>query len=372
MPGDAVVSNEKHAARIREIKGRIVHVPMRRPLSTSAGMIHEAPLLLVDVHTEEGPVGHSYAFCYGPGPVRATIAVLQDLAPSLAGHALVPHMLRKTLAARFRLVGHRGVVSLVASALDMAVWDALSKEAGLPLACMLGAAPIAVKAYNSNGLGLVSPLEAAEEALELVQGGFQGVKMRLGRREARADFEAVVAVRKALPDSVALMGDFNQALTPAEALVRCSMLDDQGLLWIEEPLPHDDHANYRRLRSRIKTPIQMGENFISPHSMMTALAGGCTDYVMPDVERIGGVSGWIDAASLAASHNIEMSSHLFPEISAHLLAATPTCHWLEYVDWADPILNEPLQITDGMATANGSPGTGISWNEDAVGRYLAN
>jgi L-alanine-DL-glutamate epimerase-like enolase superfamily enzyme len=133
------------------------------------------------------------------------------------------------------------------------------------------------------------------------------------------------------------------------------MLDDQGLLWIEEPLPHDDHANYRRLRSRTKTPIQMGENFISPHSMMTALAGGCTDYVMPDVERIGGVSGWIDAASLAASHNVEMSSHLFPEISAHLLAATATCHWLEYVDWADPILNEPLQITDGMATANGSP-----------------
>ena len=94
------------------------------------------------------------------------------------------------------------------------------------------------------------------------------------------------------------------------------------------------------------------------------------DYVMPDVQRIGGVTGWMRAAALAHAFGMEMSSHLFPEFSAHLLAATPTAHWLEYVDWANPVLKEPLRIEKGCALIPDRPGAGIEWNEDAVGRYL--
>jgi len=91
---------------------------------------------------------------------------------------------------------------------------------------------------------------------------------------------------------------------------------------------------------------------------------------MPDLERIGGVTGWQRAALLAARSNKPMSSHLFPETSAHLLAWTPTCHYLEYVDWADAILEQPLKIVDGEAVVPDRPGSGVSWNEDAVKRYL--
>src|SRR5258708_2536203 len=90
---------------------------------------------------------------------------------------------------------------------------------------------------------------------------------------------------------------------------------------------------------------------------------------MPDLERIGGVTGWLRAAALAAAHRIEMSSHLYPEASAHLLAATPTCHFLEYVDWADKIVEEPLQIVDGFAAVPQRPGTGVTWNRKAVEKY---
>jgi mandelate racemase len=90
---------------------------------------------------------------------------------------------------------------------------------------------------------------------------------------------------------------------------------------------------------------------------------------MPDLDRIGGVSGWMAAAALADAHRIELSSHLFPEVSAHLLAASPTAHWLEYVDWADAILEEPLKLRDGALTASTTPGSGISWNDEAVRRY---
>jgi mandelate racemase len=90
--------------------------------------------------------------------------------------------------------------------------------------------------------------------------------------------------------------------------------------------------------------------------------------VMPDVCRIGGVTGWLQAAGIAAAHGIEMSSHLHPEISAHLLAASPTAHWIEYVDWADAILQEPLQLKDGAITAPNRPGTGIAWSEEKLRR----
>jgi mandelate racemase len=103
--------------------------------------------------------------------------------------------------------------------------------------------------------------------------------------------------------------------------------------------------------------------------MVEALGARACDYVMPDVARIGGVTGWIRAAGIAAAHGVEMSSHLHPEISAQLLSATPTCHYLEYVDWASAILEEPLQITDGFAQTPERPGIGLTWRSDAVATF---
>jgi mandelate racemase len=216
----------------------------------------------------------------------------------------------------------------------------------------------------------MAPEHAAAEAVELLAGGFRAVKMRLGHVTLEEDLRAVRAVRKALPDGVHLMADFNQALSPLEALRRCLALDDEGLAWIEEPVRHDDFSTYARLRARLRTPLQIGENFQGTAAMAHALSQGCSDLAMPDVERIGGVTGWLEAAALASVHGVALSSHLMPEISAHLLCASPTRHWLEYVDWADPILTRPLRPAEGMALPADEPGSGIAWNEDAVDHFL--
>jgi mandelate racemase len=102
--------------------------------------------------------------------------------------------------------------------------------------------------------------------------------------------------------------------------------------------------------------------------MAEALAANACDYVMPDVGRIGGVTGWLQAAAIAAARGVEMSSHLMPELSVHLLAATPTAHWLEYVDWGDAILEEPLQVIDGAVTPGARPGVGLKWDEAKLKR----
>ncbi len=176
------------------------------------------------------------------------------------------------------------------------------------------------------------------------------------------------AVRRRIGDAIGLMVDYNQA-SVAEALRRGRMLDEENILWLEEPIRHDNYSGSAQLTSELKTPIQIGENFSEAAAMATALAVKASDYVMPDLERIGGVSGWQCAAALAFVNGIEMSSHLFPEVSAHLLAVTPTCHFLEYVDWADKIVQEPLQIVEGAAIVRDRPGNGLLWDADAVQHY---
>lgn len=355
--------------RIRSLSAVPVRTPMTFALGTSADTIREAPLLLIDLETDQGITGRSYLFCYFDAAGPATARLLQAAVELVRGEPIVPQAIAATLQRRFRLIGVQGIVRMALSGLDVALWDALCKSAGLPLYAMLGAAPRPLRAYNSNGLGLVVPGGHVEEAAALLEGGFKAVKLRLGRPDPDADLAVVRAVRKSLSDEIALMVDFNQALTRAEALALGRRLDDEGVYWIEEPIRHDDYGGAAELAEALRTPLQLGENFSHPQSMETALRQRACDYVMPDLERIGGVTGWLQAAALASARGIEMSSHLFPEVSAQLLAATPTAHWLEYVDWANPILRRPLRIDDGNAVLSDEPGVGLEWDEEKVARY---
>ena len=354
---------------LRRIRAVGVEVPMKLPLGTSAGTIRSAPLLLIDVETEEGVTGRSYLFCYLPAAAPAIASLLGEIERTLKGERIAPAELWEKLARRFKLIGVQGIVRMAMSGFDVACWDALAIAAGKPLVALLGGVPKSIPAYNSNGLGLMAPEAAADEAEKLLEGGFRAVKLRLGYPTLEADLAAVRAVRKRLPDDVKLMVDFNQALSVAEALRRCRAIDAEGITWIEEPIRHDDFRGCAELARELATPVQIGENFSLPEQMEEALAAKACDLVMPDLERIGGVTGWQRAASIAAEKNIPMSSHLFPEASAHLLAVTPSCHYLEYVDWANAILAEPLAIVGGAAIIPDRPGSGVIWDEKAVKRY---
>jgi mandelate racemase len=355
--------------KLRSLVATAVTLPMKRPLSTSAQRIDKASLLLVDVRTEEGVTGHAYAFCYLSSIARALVPIVDEISAALAGAPLVPLDLAQRVNRHFKLPGVVGPLAMVASSIDTAVWDALAVAAGVPLATLLGASPRTLPAYNSNGLGLMSPEEAADEAEVLLDGGFRGVKLRLGRQSFADDLVVVRAVRKRLPSTVHLMVDFNQALTFNDAMQACLALDQEGVYWIEEPIRHDDYDHTAKIAQAARTPIQIGENFIGLHPMAAALTASASDLMMPDLDRIGGVTGWLRATGLAAAYNCPVSSHLFPEVSAHLLAATSGAHWLEYVDWAAPLLQEPLQIVDGMAAIPQTPGNGLRWDPAAVAKF---
>ena len=356
--------------KVTNIRCRAVAAPMKRPLATSVATLTASALLLIDLETDAGIVGRSYLFGMGRQNLPPMAVLVQAMTEMVKGDEVAPLEIERKLRARYALLGVHNVVLIAMAGIDMAAWDAFAQSLGQPLVRVLGASPRPIRAYNSKGLGIMDIKALVKEAGELVDEGLRAVKLRMGRPEAGADIEALRAVKKAIGPDVTLMVDFNQALTVAEATRRSHMIDEEGgVYWIEEPIRADDFAGAARLAREIRTPIQLGENFMGPEQMAQALAAGACDYAMPDAQRIGGVTGWMRAAALAQGAGMEMSSHLFPEVSCHLLAATPTCHWLEYVDWADAVLKQPTELRDGHVVIPTRAGVGIEWNEAAVEKY---
>ena len=357
---------------MRGLTARPIILKLKRPIVARIATITEWPVILIDLQTEEGVVGRSYLEPYLSKSMRYLIPALNDLGEALKGQQIAPIDLYEAGRKGLQFVGYQGMSMIAVAGIDMAAWDALSKAAGLPLCKFLGGSLNAVPAYNSNGLWLQAPEAVAKEAIKLIEeGGFRALKLRLGRADHKDDLATIEAVRTAIGHDVELMVDYNQGLSLGEALRRCHSIDELGLGWIEEPLVYDNLEGYARLAAELKTPIQIGENFYGPRDLYTALRMKACDLVMPDFMRIGGVTGWLRAVSIASAAGIPVSTHLYPEIAAHMMRVTEAAHWLEWQDWANPLIREPYDVRDGHLLIPDRPGIGIEWDENAVRRYMS-
>ena len=354
---------------IQSISVRAVRVPMTEPHRTASGVITESPLVLTDVVTDTGSRGRSMIFTYTAAALKPTAELIRNLEPLVKGEALAPAEVEQKLARRFRLLGTQGLVGMALAAIDMALWDALARVHGLSLARLLGGTEKPVRPYGAVGYDGVEGSARAAEGW--AKRGFGGVKAKIGYPTVQEDLAVVRAMRSAVGADVAIMVDYNQCLTPAEAVERLRVLDGEGLTWVEEPTLAHDYSGHAFVAREARTPIQCGENWWGILDMQHAIEAQASDYVMPDVMKIGGVTGWLRAASLAQAKGLRVSNHLWPELSARLLCCTPTAHWLEYADWWNPILVEPLAVDKGVAIPGHTAGSGVDWNEDAVDRFAA-
>ncbi len=355
------------ALTFKSITARPVVLKLERPIIARIATITDWPLILIDLYTNEGVVGRSYLEPYTVKAMKYLIPALHDLGDLLKGRAVAPVEIYELARKSLHFVGYQGVSMIAVSGLDMAAWDARAKAAGVPLCVLLGGSVGPVKAYNSNGLWLKEPQVVAAEAVELRdEGGFAGLKLRLGRDRLRDDLATIEAVRDAIGEDIELMVDFNQGLSLGDALERCHAIDGLRLAWIEEPIVYDNFDGFAQLAAELKTAIQIGENFYGPRDMHTAVHKKACDYVMPDFMRIGGVTGWLRAAAIAGAAGLPMSTHLYPEVAAHVMRVTETAHWLEWQNWADPILQKPYDIKDGLLHIPDVPGAGVEWNEEVI------
>jgi mandelate racemase len=331
-------------------------------------VLRTAVLVLVDLRDEDGAEGHAYLRTYTPVALRALATLLEDVAALVGGLPAEPSGVRARLQREFKLLGGSGLAGAAVAGIDMALWDLAARRAGVPLAALLGADRRRVPAYAS--LHAMSPEPAAAEAEAALAAGFRAIKVKVGRDDLAADLEVVRALRAVAGERVPLMVDYNQSLSVDEAIARAAALEGEGVAWIEEPTRADDFAGHARIAAAARVPIQLGENWQGPGDLRTSLALRACDLGMPDAMKIGGVSGWREAAAIADETGLPLSSHTFPEFSVHLLAATPTAHWLEHLDHVGPILQDPPRVEDGEAVVSERPGAGVEWDEAALRRVL--
>jgi mandelate racemase len=351
---------------IQSLRVRPVLAPMPRPLRTASGAIPAAPLVLIDVQTDQDVIGRAYIFCYTPLVLKPLCAFLRDLGSLIVGKPVAPADRFLDLSRAFRLLGRQGLVGMALSGLDMALWDALGRAADRPVAELIGGTAKPVPAYDS--FGLVDPVADRAMLEASVDAGFRAIKIKIGERSGAEDAAMVRAVRDIVGGDVELMVDLNQSQSATEAIRRIERLAAYDLTWVEEPVAAEDLEGHARVRAVSPVPVQTGENWWFPADMARAVAARACDMAMPDLMKIGGITGWLRAMALAEAASLPLSSHLFIEASAHVLAVSPTCHYLEYLDMAGAILAKPVRPVGGMVTAHG-PGLGIAWNEDALARF---
>src|SRR5262245_30689611 len=305
--------------KISELRVRAVRVPMDPPHRTASGVVSESPLVLIDAVTDQGVAGHGITFTYTAAALKPVAEFVRNVEPLVKGEPLAPAEMEGKLSRRFRLLGTQGLVGMALAGIDMALWDALARSQGLPLVRLLGGVPKPIQAYGAVGYDGVAESAATAEAW--AKRGFRGVKAKIGYPTVAEDLEVVRAIRGAVGDKVAIMVDYNQSLTPPEAIERIRQLEKEGLDWVEEPVLANDFQGHAAVARAIRTPIQCGENWWGPMELRHAVEARASDYVMLDVMKIGGVTGWMRAASIAAAHGLPVSSHLWTELSTQLLAA---------------------------------------------------
>ena len=292
--------------RIRSLQARGVRIPMTHPHRTASGIVAESPLVLINVVTDQGIAGQGIVFTYTGAALKPTVDLIQNIGPLIEREPLAPAAIEQKLAMRFRLLGTQGLVGMALSGIDMALWDALARVNGISLLELLGSHSKPLPAYGA--VGHDGALESAKIAEGWAKRGFTGVKAKIGYSTVSEDVAVVRSIRSAVGPEVAVMVDYNQSLAPTDAIERLKHLDQYGLTWIEEPTLAHDYRGHALIAREIRTPIQCGENWWGVRDMEHAIEAHASDYMMPDVMKIGGVTGWMRAAALGEVHGIRLSS----------------------------------------------------------------
>ena len=354
--------------KVTRVETRCVTVKLDKPIGSALGQLHSFGCILVFVHCDSGIVGENLIFTLNARRTRVLQSMVEEMADLVigrdAGH-IAGFWARAWRDINF--LGHKGVPVVGISALDGALWDALGKMSNLPLYRILGGAQDRVPVYHSGGLWLSSSdKELVAEAERFAAAGFRAMKMRLGSPEPATDVARVRAVRTAIGPKIKLMADANQGLTESQAIRLGRALEEFDLTWFEEPLPAWDLDGLARVAAALDTPIASGETEYTRYGFRRMLELRSADILMPDLQRVGGVSEFIRVGHMAESYDIPVSSHLFPETSLQVLGALANTIYLEYMPWFSKLYNETIKFAEGQAIVPERPGWGFTFNQDYV------
>jgi L-alanine-DL-glutamate epimerase-like enolase superfamily enzyme len=357
--------------KVTNLRTAAIHLPLTPPIMSGLGPLKSLGCLLLFVETDEGITGENLIFTLNNKRLSVFDEMVKSLAPLLIGQD-------PAFTTRFwhdawidiNFAGHKGVSVVGISAIDGALWDLRGKAVGLPIYRLIGAHRSAVPTYASGGLWLSSSIDRLqEEAQGFVDVGFRAVKMRLGKPTIAEDVDRVRAVRAAIGPEIKLMADANQQLTVDGAIRLGRKLEEFDLTWFEEPLPAYDLEGVARVAAALDTPIASGETEYTRYGFRQMLELKSADVLMPDLQRVGGVTEFLRVAHMADAFDVPVSSHLFSEMSLQVLAGLANASYLEHMPWFAPLYRETLEIRGGEAIVPERPGWGFSLDPAAIQRY---
>ena len=356
--------------KIADVKTTWLSIPLKTPLADSTHVLDKIEWILVDVVTDEGLSGqaHMLTFDYGPELLKGIVDTeLKELV--IGQNPLLIEKVREVCLKQTEYIGHSGVAAWGVAAIDIALWDLLGKHLNSPVAYLLGAYRDSIPIYGSGGWVSYSLDKLLEETTSYVHRGFKGVKMKVGTENISRDAERVKAVRNAIGDDPILMVDANQGWSVHQALKFCRLVQDCNIYWFEEPLAKDDWDGCAKLSTMIDIPIATGEREYSISNFREMLKRGAVAVIQPDALRIGGITQWMKLARLSEAFGVKVASHFYKEIDVHCLAASSNGLFLEYFDWLDGLLVNPLEISAGIAKVPNRPGLGVEFKPEAVREF---
>ena len=353
--------------RIAAIETALVSLPLDRPVITPIHRIPAVDCVLVTLRTDSGLQGIAYLWCFGALRARALAALVEDMFAVVHGRdALAGETAWRAMWNEANFLGRTGAVMFALSAIDTALWDIRGKAADLPLWRLLGGERRKVPVY-AGGLFLSDPIDAiVAEAKRYVAAGFGAMKMRTGAKTASEDIARVEAVRDAIGPGVTLMVDVVQGWTVEEAIKRGREISRFNLFWIEDPVLFDDLEGLAAVAAALDVPVTAGENDYGRRGFRRLVEHRAADILMPDLQRVGGISEWLKTAALADAHGLRVTPHVFPETSIHLMGAAPNAIFLEHVPWWDRLFVRPLVIESGFAEPTDAPGLGLAFDWDRL------
>ena len=367
----------KGALRITGLETDRLSSPPGRPF---ADAIHnfgnEAGGVVLRVLTDGSITGWAYSsfgmIAGGPGVVETILQ--KEVKPLLLGKdPAFPKRLRSELWKALEYEGVQGLAQFAIAAVDVALWDILGKAAGLPVYKMLGAYTDRVPAYNMCGWYYEhdEDLSQFRRALsEAFEEGFPAAKIKVGRGSLEDDARRISAALAVAGKDRRIMVDANQAFNLNEAIRRGRLYQQMGCYWYEEPLPPYDHAAYAELARELDIPIAAGENEYTKYAYADLIGRRGVDIVQPDNRRSGGVSEWMEIASIAAGFGLDVASHGGGAINVHMLLAMPNAIYLESGSLkGDSSTLEKLRMSDGKILAPEMPGIGSELRPDFVTKH---
>jgi L-alanine-DL-glutamate epimerase-like enolase superfamily enzyme len=357
--------------KITRLQTQLVNIPLDKPIKTAIHDMRSVGCVLVSIHSDTGLVGEGYCFALNAVRLKAFDQVVKSFVPMIEGEdADFIEAIWENIYQSLNAMGQKGITIGALAAVDTALWDLKGKSLNKPLHRLFGACRSRVKTYASGGLWLSQSIdELTNEAQQFIDQGFRSMKIRLGKPTWREDVERVKAIREAIGPEVELMADANQSLTTKQAIRLGRELEQFELAWLEEPVGAQDLQGHAEIRNRLYTPIASGETEYTRYGMRAMIEAKACDILMPDLQRIGGLSEMRKVAGLAASFDMPISTHIFTEQSLCFSGSSPNCISVEHMPWFAPLFNEAMELENGELIIPERAGIGFTFNSEAIKRY---